>query len=206
MKEIDPKTCSRAAAFELWVGAPMPMVTLFKTLDVSRVVRISRKRALKFNMLMCHLAGVAASGVEEFFSLPVGKKFLQYDSLAVCPIVANSQGGINSCAVPFSNDLKTFAKDYEKLTMQVFESCKDHDIETSMCIGTSALVDCEIDGASGMYNGVFNNPFLVWGKYRRRFCKTTLRISFQFHHAQMDGGHAARFLNRLQEAIDRLEI
>lgn len=205
MKEINPKTCSRVAAFELWVGAPMPMVTLFKTLDVSRIERMSRKCGMKFNMLMCYCVGIAASGVEEFFSLVVGEKFLQYDSLAVCPIIANKAGGINSCAVPFSESLSEFAKDYEKLTMQVFESCKDHDIETSMCIGTSALVDCEIDGASGMYNGIFNNPFLVWGKYRRRFFKTTLRISFQFHHAQMDGGHAARFLNRLQEAIDRLE-
>lgn len=81
MKEIDPKTGTRAAAFEMWVGAPMPMVTLFKTLDVSRIERISRKRGMKFNMLMCYCIGIAASGVEEFFSLPVGKKFLQYDKL-----------------------------------------------------------------------------------------------------------------------------
>ena len=32
----------------------------------------------------------------------------------------------------------------------------------------------------------------------------TLPISFQFHHVQMDGGHAARFLERLQEEINNL--
>ena len=49
-------------------------------------------------------------------------------------------------------------------------------------------------------------PFLAWGKYRRGFLKTTLSISFQLHHAQMDGFEAARFLNGLQEAINTLVI
>ena len=34
-KEIDPKSTTRAMAFELWMQAPNPMVTFFKTLGVS---------------------------------------------------------------------------------------------------------------------------------------------------------------------------
>ena len=75
-----------------------------------------------------------------------------------------------------------------------------------MVIGTSALASYEIDGAVGMYSGVFNNPFLIWGKYRRRFFRTTLTVSFQFHHTQMDGAHAARFLENLQEEIQNLKV
>ena len=52
MKQINPKDTTRAYAFEMWMNAPMPMVTFFKTLDVSRLVKISRKSGLKFNMLM----------------------------------------------------------------------------------------------------------------------------------------------------------
>ncbi len=71
-----------------------------------------------------------------------------------------------------------------------------------MVIGTSALAQYEIDGAVGMYSGIFNNPFLIWGRYRKRMFKTTLMVSFQFHHTQMDGAHAARFLDLLQHEID----
>ncbi len=71
MKEIDPKGTSRAYAFDMWMKAPMPMVTLFKTLDVSRLLRVSRRRGLKFNMLMCWCIGRAASQVKEFYMLPV---------------------------------------------------------------------------------------------------------------------------------------
>ena len=74
----------------------------------------------------------------------------------------------------------------------------------SMVISTSAIVDTMIDGAVGMNSGIFNNPFIIWGRYRRTFFKTTLNISFQFHHTQMDGAHAGRFLEYLQETIREL--
>ncbi|MCM1169176.1 MAG: CatA-like O-acetyltransferase, family 2 [Bacteroides sp.] len=203
MQEVNPKETSRAYAFEMWMKAPMPMVTFFKTLDVSRLVRKSRKTGMKFNMLMCHCIGKAASGVKEFYLLPVGDKLMQYRSLAVNTIVMNREGEVSSSDVPFAEDLETFNKDYLRLTRQVAEACVNHDITESMVIGTSALAQYEIDGAVGMYSGVFNNPFLIWGKYRRHLFKTTLVVSFQFHHTQMDGAHAARFLERLQEEVSR---
>ena len=43
---------------------------------------------------------------------------------------------------------------------------------------------------------------VMWGRYRKGWLKTTLPISFQFHHVQMDGGHAARFLEELQKTIN----
>ena len=58
---IDPNTTTRAAAFDLWMSAPNPMVTFFKTLDVTPLVRLSRKRGLKFNMLPCWFLGEGSS-------------------------------------------------------------------------------------------------------------------------------------------------
>lgn len=201
MKEIDPKTTTRALAYELWMKSPMPMVTLFKTLDVTPLVRLTKKSGFKFNMLMCWCIGKAAVSIKEFYVLPVGDRLMQYDDIAVNTIVANRQGCISSCDVPFSEDLKLFNEDYLYLTGQVAETCQNHDLPSSMVIGTSALVNCEIDGAVGMYSGIFNNPFMIWGKYRSHFFKTTLPVSFQFHHTQMDGSHAALFLENLQREI-----
>ena len=206
MKEIDPKMTSRAYAFEMWMQAPMPMVTFFKRLDVSRLVKISRRKGLKFNMLMCYCIGRAATAVKEFYILPVGEKLMQYDTIAVNTIVANCKGEVSSCDIPFSADLQQFNSDYLCLTKQVAESCTDHDLSAeSMVIGTSALAQYEIDGAVGMYSGIFNNPFMIWGKYKRGLFKTTLSVSFQFHHTQMDGAHAAKFLDILQREIDTLK-
>ena len=204
MKEINPQETTRAYAFEMWMDAPMPMVTFFRKLDVTRLVRLSGKKGLKFNMLMCWCIGRAASGIKEFWMLPVGRKLMQYDSIAVNTIVADRRGEISSCDIPFSDDLHQFNADYLRLTAQVAETCENHDLTDSMVIGTSALARYEIDGAVGMYSGVFNNPFMIWGKYRRHFFRTFLTVSFQFHHTQMDGAHAALFLDNLQKEINSL--
>ena len=206
MEEINPKETTRAYAFEMWMKAPMPMVTLIKTLDVSRLRHIGRRHGLKFNMLMCWCIGKAASQVKEFYMLPVNGKLMRYDTLAVNTIVANRDGEVSSCDIPFSEDVSKFNADYLRLTRQVSESCTNHDIIDSMVIGTSALVQYDIDGAVGMYSGIFNNPFMIWGSYRRSWFKTLLTVSFQFHHTQMDGAHAARFLSLVQTEINRLSI
>ena len=137
MREINPKETTRAYAFELWMKAPMPMVTFFKTLDVSRLVKISKKSGMKFNMLMCWCIGKAASGIKEFYMLPVGDKLMQYDAIAVNTIVMNKDNEVSSCDVPFSDDLQLFNEDYLKLTTEVAQSCENHDLTESMVIGTS---------------------------------------------------------------------
>ena len=137
------------------MSAPNPMVTLFKTLDVTPLVRFGRKRGLKFNMLLCRCIGKAAGGIKEFYTLPVGRELLQYDSIAVNTIVKNKNGELSSCDVPFSDSLAQFNADYLRLTHAAAESCENHDLTDSMVIGTSAIVDTEIDGAVGMNSGIF---------------------------------------------------
>ena len=203
-QEINPKETNRAEAFSMWMSSPMPMVTLVKTLDVSRLVKVSKKSGVKFNVLMCWCIGRAAKDIKEFYILPEQGKLFQYDRLAINVIVENVKGDINSCDIPYSDDLQQFNDDYQKLTTQAASECKSSFLEDHMIIGTSALVHTEIDCIVNQYSGQFNNPFLVWARYRKGWLKTTLPISFQFHHAQMDGGQAARFLANLQKEINKV--
>ncbi len=202
-KEINPKDTNRAAAYALWMRAPNPMVTFFKTLDVTNLVKLSKKRHMKFNMLLDYCIGRAAVHIKEFYMLPVGDKLIQYDSIAVNTIVKNRAGEINSCDILFEADLDKFNAQYLKYTAQAAESCQDRDLSnTCMVIGTSAIIDTEIDGAVGMNSGIFNNPFIIWGKYKKKWFRYDLPISFQFHHTQMDGAHAGVFLANLQKEIN----
>ena len=107
-REIEPKDSTRAAAYALWMKAPNPMVTFFKTLDVTNLVRLCKRRHLKFNMLLDYCIGRAAAPVKEFYLLPVGDTLMQYDTLAVNTIVKNRAGELSSCDILFSADLETF--------------------------------------------------------------------------------------------------
>ena len=204
-REVNPKDTSRASAYELWMGAPNPMVTFFKTLDVTNLIKKSKKKHLKFNMLLDFCIGKAAVSVKEFYILPVGEKLIKYDCIVVNTIVKNKTGEVSSCDISYTDNLEKFNQDYLKYTIQVAETCQDRDLSNdSMVIGTSAIIDTEIDGAVGMNSGIFNNPFIIWGRYRRKLFRYYLPLSFQFHHTQMDGAHAGQFLRNLQSEINRL--
>ena len=155
VKEIKPEETSRESAFYLWMKAPNPMVTLFKKINVTNLVKVSKKRRLKFNMLMDYCIGKAASEIKEFYILPVDDKLIQYDDIAVNTIVKNKNGEVNSCDLLFSEDIEEFNKEYLKNTTETAGKCMDRDLSAD--------------------------------------------------HTQMDGAHAGRFLQNLQNEIDSLK-
>ena len=203
-QEINPKDTCRAQAFEMWMKSPLPMVTLMKTFDVTHLYKMGMRRNMKFNMLLCWCIGRVASGIDEFYLLPSQGKLYKYDRLAINVIVDNAKGGISNCDIPYSGDLEQFARDYDALTQKTAATCCDINDEEAIIVGTSAVTGTELDCIVNQYSGIFNNPFLAWGRYRKGWLKTTLPISFQFHHAQMDGRQAAYFLEELQRTINTI--
>ena len=199
--EVQPQETKRAFAFEMWLNAPMPMVTLVKTMNVSKLMKISKKSGIKFNTLMCWCIGKTASKTEELHLLPENGKLYQYDQIAINVVVRNRKGGINSCDIPYSEALQQFNRDYMELTTKVAEECQSSFLDGYMIVGTSAMIQTELDCVVNQYTDKFLNPMVMWGKYRKSWFKTLLPVSFQFHHVQMDGGDAARFLERLQQTI-----
>ena len=204
-RKIDPKDTTREMAFTLWMKVPNPMVTFFKTLDVTNIVKVSKKKNMKFNMLLDYCIGKAAASVKEFYILPVGEELMQYDTIAVNTIVKNRMGEVSSCDILQRDVLEEFHSDYMKYTTEVAETMEDRDLSAdSMVIGTSAIVETELDGVVGMNSGIYNNPFVFWGRYQKKWFRYYLPVSFQFHHTQMDGAHAGRFLENLQKEISKL--
>ena len=210
--EVNPQDTCRAEAFGLWMASPMPMVTVVKTMDVGRLRRVSRKTGIKFNVLLCWCIGKAASGIDEFYLLPEGLHpgedgegrnghLYRFDKLAINVIVLNRKWGITLCDVPYCDDVGLFNAGYLEITGRAAETCQGTSLDDCMVIGTSAMVATELDCIVNQYSGIFNNPFLAWGKYRCHQDRTTLPISFQFHHVQMDGGQAALFLEELQKTL-----
>ena len=202
--EVNIEETTRAEAFSLWMTSPMPMVTLTKTFNVNKLLKASKRRGVKFNALLCWCIGKAASKINEFYILPEKDKLFKYDSIAINVIVNNCKGGINSCDIAYTDDVEQFVREYNLLTEQVASQCKSTFIEDSMIVGTSAMIQTELDCIVNQYTDKFCNPMVMWGKYRRNWFTTTLPISFQFHHVQMDGGDGTYFLEQLQQVINEL--
>ena len=204
-QEVNPQKTSRGEAFNMWMSSPQPMVTFVKTFNVSRLLKMSHKTGIKFNVLLCWCIGKAANRIEEFYMLPQNGKLFRYDKLALNVIIQNKKGGLSSCDIPFSEDIRQFNSSYLELTDKASQTCENTSLDDCMVIGTSAMPHTELDCIINQYSGQYNNPFLAWGRFHKGWLKTTLPISFQFHHTQMDGSHAGKFFANLQEEINRLK-
>lgn len=190
-----PGQTARATAFSLWKDSAMPMVTLTKTFDVSAL-----QGQPHVNACLVWAIGQAASRIPEFYLLPESDGFFAYERLAVNVIVKTESGGICDCLIPWKPDFTAFLQDYLRLTRRAATSGECPGIEGAddcMVIGTSALTVTELDSAVNACSP-WPNPYLIWGRIRT---DATLPVSFQFHHAQMDGYEAAAFLEALQQSI-----
>jgi chloramphenicol O-acetyltransferase type A len=167
-------------------------------------VKVAKRIGIGFNALLCWCIAKAASQMELFYLLPEQGKFFKYDCLAINVIVKNRKGGINSCDIPFKGDMKQFIEDYNVLTRKTAEESKSSFLEDYMIVGTSAMIQTELDCIVNQYTDKFCNPMVMWGKYRKGLFSVKLPISFQFHHVQMDGGDGAYFLELLQREIKQL--
>ncbi|WP_294731274.1 CatA-like O-acetyltransferase [uncultured Faecalibaculum sp.] len=193
-----PSNTSRQQAFELWKHSFMPMVTLTKTFDVSSLAEQPH-----FNARFVWAIARAASRIPEFYLLPGTEGFLLYDRLAVNVIVKTETGGICDCLIPWNPDIRMFLEHYRQLTEQAARTGICPEIENAgeyMVIGTSTLIATTLDSAVNACSP-WPNPYLIWGKLPPN---GQLPVSFQFHHAQMDGYEAAMFLETLQQTVAAL--
>jgi chloramphenicol O-acetyltransferase type A len=202
--ELNPAETSRALAYQCWSSSVVPMVTIAKGIDVTKLVRISKKRNYKINMLMCWCIGKAASTIPECYLLSEDDKLYRYDSLSIQVIVQDKKGKLAFCDVPFNDDLVEFNKSYLERTGMSYETGEDNLLPDRLMISTSALPYLQFDVCVNQYNPTYKNAFLVWGQFSRHLWKYSVRMSLNFCHLLMDGSHVATFFNNFQGAINGL--
>lgn len=205
VKEINPKETSRAGAFDLFMNFAYPMLTGIKTFDITNLMKVAQKTGTSKDLLLNYCIGKAAEPIQEFYLLPVEKKLMQYDSLAVRAVVTNKDNGKNNCDIETGKDLETFREQYTKITEESAQNCTDRELlNERMVIFTQAYEHIEMDGVIPAFSGKYNNPLLLWLKYKKKGFRYYLTVTFRYHHAQMDGEQAGRFFNNIQKEIDSL--
>lgn len=184
------------------------MATYINTLDVTNLVKISKKKHLKFNMLMNYCIGKAAVPIKEFFFLPINDELiLQMSHFAVGVMLINKKKELSHCDIEFNDDLETFNRAYLKYTKEVAETSENRYLfGDTIDIQTSAVPGVDMDYAIPMFNGLVALPFMVWFKYKKKGFRYYLTITGQFHCLQMDTIHVGQFFGNLQKEINDLQV
>lgn len=67
---------------------------------------------------------------------------------------------------------KEFLHEYDTLTEKVAAECESAFLEDYMIVGTSSMIQTELDSIVNQYTDQFCNPMVMWGKYRKQSAAT----------------------------------
>ncbi|MCQ2285822.1 MAG: CatA-like O-acetyltransferase [Bacteroidales bacterium] len=204
MYEIDPEQTQRAESYKEFVISPMPMVTIFKTIDITKMIKFCNRKGYKYNMVFCYCIGQASKKMPELLYQMKDKTMLKFDKFAIDVIVNNKNGQLGYCDVPVIDELEKIKRPYLESTAAVSERSKNKYITDASIICTSAIVKYDIDGVVNQYHPIYDHPYLAWGKFTKHWFRTHLKLSFQFHHIIIDAGDACRYIEEIQKVINQL--
>ena len=207
MREINPQATTRAYAFEMWMQALNPMVTFFKNLDVTNLIRYAKEKGGSTFHAILWAAVKAANSVPELRQRIVGGKIVEYEHCNAGYTVALEDHTFCNCYTESRMSLDAFFVDAAKRQ----EEAKKHpgfvnpDEEETGLIFTSCIpwlsftqviqpapipADC--------------NPRIVFGKYIPEGERTLMPLHIQCNHALVDGFHVAEFYREFQQINDSL--
>lgn len=206
MEEMNPLQTGRKSAFEDFRDCACPTIVATKKFDVTNLVSFSKEHNMKFNMLLCYLMAKSAQAIDAFLVQYRPYKLYRYDRICVNIVVNDDEDNVYLCDVPYTESLNEFASEYDRITIATKTGRCNYLLDDYSRLGTSAVVQTEMESISGGYNDKYTNPFLTWARYHKEKDGTiTLPISLRVHHIQMDGIHVGRFLASLEQEIQSLK-
>ena len=205
---VDPRATTRAAAFDLWMDAPNPMVTFFKTLDVTPLVRFVKQRGMKFYPAMIWVVSRVINAHEEFkLGWDQDGNLIRWDF--VSPSYAHfhpEDGNFTKLVTPYMEDLPAFharfLEDREKYRelRGVVEGQPTNHFDVS-CLPWVRYRHFDVHVFD---QGDFLAPVVTWGKYEAEGGRLVMPLTMNIHHAAADGFHLSRFFTEVQELTDSL--
>lgn len=202
---VDVEKSSRKYAYEKFIDAKNPMMTMTSKVDITRLYKLSKK-GFKLNCLLMYAIIKAAEKNERFYYELKGRQLVKFDKLSSNVVIYGDDGELYYVSVPDCENYLLFEKTYIDLVGKCKKECCHYYLDDAALLGTSAVVSSTFESIVCGYTEDFLSHFLTWGKYEKRLNKVNLNISFRFHHALLDGRDVGEFFADLKMFIANFKI
>lgn len=208
MRKIDLSSWPRRRHFDLFRSFDYPHFALTANVDITAFHAALKQQGLPFHTALVHLLASAANALPEFRQRIRGRapdlEVVEHEVVHPSFTVPSEGELFSFCTVPYHPDLPTFAARAEeriRLARQraVLEDEPGQDdllYMTSLpwVSFTSLMHPIRLNPADSV-------PRIAWGKYFAEGERLVLPLSLQAHHGLMDGLHAGRFYQLVQERL-----
>ena len=209
MKKIDIENWNRKQQYFFFKDFDDPYFNICTEIDVTRLKTYVRDEDKPFFLSLLFYLHDSANEVMEFRLRLVEDEVFEVEKAGIGTTVLLDDDTFAFCYFDRQESLADFIEHGKKRMEQVRKNTIMDEAEGRLDIFHSTSLPwtsfTSIKHARNKAGETAGIPKFVIGKYFRKNDRWMMPISVEVHHALMDGIHLARFLNKLQEKLDKLE-
>jgi chloramphenicol O-acetyltransferase type A len=210
MTYIDLDQWKRKEHFNFFYRMDYPQFNICMDIDVSNLLDYSKKNEISFYYSMIHAVTHVINDIEDFrYRIRDGKVVL-HDLIhpSFTEMDASKNDLFRLITPDFNKDINEFiahAKEcslHQKDYFGIERLAGRDDLIYITCIPWISFTHISHTISFNKNDSV---PRISWGKYFHRNGRTMLPFSVQVHHALLDGFHVGKYVNQLQDYLNRLQ-
>lgn len=207
--KIDTQTWNRKESYFNFLNNVPCTYSMTVNLDITNLMKIVGKNKYKFFPLILYAISQIVNKHKEFrMDLDEDKNVGYYDYSNPCYTVFNNKTEtITNVWTEHNTDLEIFLQSYNddmatyQNNIQHSKPLKGKNYFNVSCIPWTSFTGFNLNLQKG-YD--FLSPIFTIGKYFSDGNKILMPLAIQVHHAVCDGFHLSRFINELQDYLNKI--
>lgn len=201
---IDRKTWKRNMHCQIFQNSLEPQYCISLELDITNFLKMVKKRNYSFTFAFIYAVCKCANEIEEFRYRFLDEEVVLYDTIHTSFTYLDAETELfKFVSVPMQEDMEAYIKAAEEKAKSqkeyfVVPPANDEFSFSPLPWISYTHISHTISG-----NRTNSTPLFDWGKFFERESKIVLPFSVQVHHSFVDGIHVGRFVEKLQDYLNK---
>jgi len=201
---LDLENWSRRELFDFFINYDNPYFNVCVSVDVTKLLQLTRDRAIKFSLAIHYFALRIANETEAFRYRLKDKKIFVYDVINGGTTVLLPNESFAYAYFDYHQDFEQFVTGMGKAVEEVRTSTGPlkptmrDDVIYHTTLPWMSFTSFMHARTKGRGDSI---PRIVFGKFSDEGGRMMMPISVEVHHALMDGLHVGRYLDSLEDAL-----
>ncbi len=202
--KVDLDSFEGSVMYNRFITQPNPGVCVTGRFDVTNLYKY-KKKGHSFNAMLCYCILQAAQKIKEFHYSIKEDGLYYYQNMKTNAVINGIDGQLYFVDYKYCDHFADFEKEYYRANEYCSKNCTHLQEDTGALISTSAIIAYPFESITLSTATDFWDNFMLWGKFVKKWFKVTLNMTLRFHHATIDGQHAAMFFCELQKVIKQFK-
>jgi len=206
-KYIDVSTWARRDLFEFFRGFDKPYFNICTNVDITRLLELLHRRPDLSPTLAYHYFALrVANEIEPFRYRLRDGRVIVHDVINGGTTVLQPNESFTFAYFDYTDDFDQFMAEAQRSVDKIKTDGAPFDprpADDAIHFTSLPWVSFTSFSHARNWNTEDSIPKIAFGKYIREPDRVLLPISVEVHHALVDGVHVGRFINRLEEALQK---